>query len=155
MRIISPTGKVCKVLKVEPYAEKKDIFNGKSQRITELAISLDVRPTGVKCFLECARNDFAEPFVYIGNLTPEKVQEILDALLKNGYYDFSRFEYQKKVNAFGENIKIDGGVTLPYYQESDCALFGAPLFSRNDTIDFPEEDDEEYEEEDFDENCEE
>lgn len=121
MRIITPTGKVHKVCNVVPYAEKKEVFNGRVHVNTEVAINLGVCPTGIKLSLEREPNDFSFPSIYIGNLAPEKVQEILDSLLKLGYFDFSKLEYQKVENiGFNSSMEIDGGKTLPYFQENIC-----------------------------------
>ena len=121
MRILTPTGKVHKVCNAVPYAEKKEVFNGKVHVNTEVAVNLGVCPTGIKLSLEREPNDFSMPSIYIGNLAHEKVQEILDSLLKLGYFDFSKLEYQKVENiGFNSSMEIDGGKTLPYYQENIC-----------------------------------
>lgn len=121
MRIITPTGKVYKVFNAVPYAEKKEVFNGKVHVNTEVAMNMNVKPTGIKLSLEREPNDFSFPSIYIGNLAPEKVQEILDSLLKLGYFDFSKLDYQKVENfMFNNSMEIDGGVSLPYFQENIC-----------------------------------
>lgn len=152
MRILSPTGKLLEIFRVEPYAEKKEVFNGKVHVNTEVAVNLRVCPTGIKLSLEREPNDFSIPSVYIGNLTPEKVQEILSALLKEGYYDFSRLSYQKVENfMFNNSMEIDGGVSLPYFQEniSDNNIFtpfggsiSYPASEEDEEDEFSEEGDE-------------
>ena len=153
MRIITPTGKVHKVCNAVPYAEKKEVFNGKTRVNSEVAVNMNVKPTGIKFSLEREPNDFSIPSVYIGNLAPEKVQEILSALLKEGYYDFSKLEYQKVENiGFNSSMEIDGGKTLPFYQENICD--NSSIFSPFDgCVTYPakEEDEEEFDEEELEE----
>lgn len=153
MRIITPTGKVHKVCNAVPYAEKKEVFNGKTRVNSEVAVNMNVKPTGIKFSLEREPNDFSTPSVYIGNLAPEKVQEILSALLKEGYYDFSKLEYQKVVNiGFNSSMEMDGGKTLPFYQGNICD--NSSIFSLfGDCVTYPakEEDEEEFEEEELEE----
>lgn len=144
MRIITPTGKVHKVYNVVPYVEKKEVFNGRVHVNTEVAVNLGVCPTGIKLSLEREPDDFCLPSVYIGNLAFEKVQEILSALMKEGCYDFSRLEYQKLKNYFDNNMKIDGGISLPYYRENACS---DNMFETGSNIQFPLEYEEDLEEE--------
>ena len=144
MRIITPTGKVHKVCNAVPYAEKKEVFNGRVHVNTEVAMNMSVKPTGIKLSLEREPNDFSIPSVYIGNLAPEKVQEILSALLKEGYYDFSKLEYQKVENiGFNSSMEIDGGKTLPFYQENICDndIFSPSPFGGRVTYPAKEEED--------------
>lgn len=151
MRILSPTGKVYKVFKAVPCAEKKEIFNGKVIVKTEEAINLGVHPTGIKLLVEKEPNDFCLPSVYIGNLAFEKVQEILSTLMKEGCYDFSKFEYQRLKNCFDNNMKIDGGISLPYYRENACS---DNMFSVGNNIEFPVEYEDDLEDE-LEDECEE
>ena len=117
MRIITPTGKLVKVSRVIPYAEKKDKFNGTIRKNAEVAIDMSVKPTGLKCFLKFQNNSVLESSLYVGNLYPEQVQEIIGALLKDGCFDFSRLKYQKVQNRLTDKQEIDGGKSLPYYDE--------------------------------------
>ena len=146
MRIITPTGKVHKVCNAVPYAEKKEVFNGRVHVNTEVAVNLGVCPTGIKLSLEREPNDFSFPSIYIGNLAPEKVQEILDSLLKLGYFDFSKLDYQKVENfMFNNSMKIDGGVSLPYFQEN---IVSTDIFSPfGGRVSYPASEEDEFSEE--------
>lgn len=117
MRIITPTGKLYEMFRVEPYAERMDTFNGKVQRVTAVATDMSVRPTGVRCYVK-TNKEYETPYFYVGNLSTEKVQEILESIMKYDYYDFSKLEYQKLRDGFIFNCKIDGGTSLPYYFEN-------------------------------------
>ena len=89
MRIITPTGKICKVCNVEFMAEKQERFNKRVSTSREVAVDMSVKPTGLRCYTEYDRNDISMPYVNIGNLAFEKVREIQKALLEKGFYDFS------------------------------------------------------------------
>ncbi len=47
MRIITPTGKICKVCNVEFMAEKQERFNKRVSTSREVAVDMRVKPTGV------------------------------------------------------------------------------------------------------------
>lgn len=117
MRIITPTGKICKVFSVELLAEKKEVFNGKIDVKREAAVDMSVKPTGLRCYVVYNQNDFSTPYVYIGNLAFEKVREIQKTLLEKGFYDFSVLEYQKVSLSEPQKLVIDGGKSLPFYEE--------------------------------------
>lgn len=125
MRIITPTGEICKVFSVELLAEKKEVFNGKIDVKREAAVDMSVKPTGLRCYVVYNQNDFLTPYVYIGNLAFEKVREIQKTLLEKGFYDFSVLEYQKANLLEPQKLVIDGGKSLPFYE--NCMSKG--LFS--------------------------
>ena len=116
MRIITPTGDICKVCNVEFMVEKQEIFNKKVCINREIAADMSVKPTGLKCYIVYNQNDFSTPYVYIGNLAFEKVREIQKALLEKGFYDFSVLEYQKTSLLEPQKLVIDGGKSLPFYE---------------------------------------
>lgn len=117
MRIISPRGRILSVIKVTPFAERVDAFNGRSNICTETATDMSINPTGLRFELAGEKNVFSDAAMYIGNFTPEKVCEIQRALLQEGIYDFSSMKYQK--NIAGQNVVIDAGVSLPYFTENE------------------------------------
>lgn len=117
MRIITPTGKICKVCNVELMAEKQERFNNRVSTSREVAVDMSVKPTGLRCYTEYDRNDISMPYVYIGNLAFEKVREIQKTLLEKGFYDFSVLEYQKVSLSEPQKLVIDGGKSLPFYEE--------------------------------------
>ena len=93
MRVLTPTGKVVKVFKVEPYVEAGFELNGVMQRVTNPAKDLSVKPTGINLTVESQNGDFARPFLYVGNLPTVEIIEILDAIMVSGFYDFTQMEY--------------------------------------------------------------
>lgn len=116
MRIIIPTGEICKVCNVEFMVEKQEIFNKRVCTSREVAADMSVKPTGLKCYVVYNQNNFLTPYVYIGNLAFEKVREIQKTLLEKGFYDFSVLEYQKASMSEPEKLVIDGGKSLPFYE---------------------------------------
>lgn len=129
MRIITPTGKICKVCNVELMAEKQERFNKRVSTSREVAADMSVKPTGLRCYTEYDRNDISMPYVYIGNLAFEKVREIQKALLEKGFYDFSVLEYQKVSLSEPQKLVIDGGKSLPFYEE--CVYKGIFPYPNN------------------------
>lgn len=125
IRIITPTGKLFQVLKTVPFAEKKDEFNKSVITKVEVAKDMSVNPTGIRCFVASQNDMFGDmSSVYVGNLKPEKVKEILNALLKDEFYDFSQFQYQKsKKYTIFDDVEIDGGNSLPYFDENIGSSF--------------------------------
>lgn len=146
MRILSPRGRILSVRKVTPFAERVDTFNGRNNNCTEIAQNMSVIPTGLQFELEGDKGIFCDASLYIGNLAPEKVCEIQKALLKDGVYDFSAMEYQK--DALPMDVVIDGGVSLPYFNENELmcgwdARFGSPVTYRQGKQEDDFEDEEE------------
>ena len=142
MRVLSPTGKLQEVIRVVPFVEKQDAFNGRVIYNSEVARDLGVNPTGLRLYLQKEQNDFFIPTIYIGNLSTEKVQEILSTILKEEYYDFSQMQYQKVSVPFCSDVTIDGGKSLPFFEEQGCDLFPAPFGNTimNDIRDLNEKD---------------
>ena len=128
MRIISPTGKVLNVSKVVPLAETVVNFNGKKNLFVEEAISLEVKPSALKLFVQTEQIGMAYPHIVVGNLTQEKREEIQQALLTEDCYDFSKMTYQKYRDelSFRPVPVIDGGISNPYYNEV-CMSFDMPF----------------------------
>ena len=129
MRIITPTGKICKVCSVEFMAEKQERFNKRVSTSREVAVDMSVKPTGLRCYTEYDRNDISMPYVYISNLAFEKVREIQKALLEKCFYDFSVLEYQKVSLSEPQKLVIDGGKSLPFYEE--CVYKGIFPYPNN------------------------
>ena len=153
MRIITPTGEICKVFSVELLAEKKEVFNGKIDVKREAAVDMGVKPTGLKCYVVYNQNNFLTPYVYIGNLAFEKVREIQKTLLEKDFYDFSVLEYQKTSLSEPQKLVIDGGKSLPFYENClSKGLYSCP----NNTWGMPMPDDSNFkiEDEELDEDCE-
>ena len=51
----------------------------------------------------------------IGNLQSDVVEQIMQSLLVNGYYDFSQMGYQS--TKLADKVVIDGGKSKPYTNE--------------------------------------
>ena len=96
-RILSPNGKLLTSRKIEPVIEKVIKMNGKQQRVSEFAEGFKNEPNAI---LISADTELTHEQLYIGNLKPAKVQEIMETLLQDGYYNFSKMQYQdtRKVN---------------------------------------------------------
>lgn len=126
MRIITPTGKIYSIAKAVPLAEKKEFFNDRVSVKREPATSLKAKPTAIRLVTLPENGMFAEQGVVIGNLKPEDVQDILNTLLVNGYYDFSGFNYQKVNTIDVKEIQLDNGASSPYYEECICEFGTLP-----------------------------
>ncbi|MGN0483128.1 MAG: hypothetical protein ACI4HI_06230 [Lachnospiraceae bacterium] len=116
MRILSPSGKIYEVNKILPYVEKKEEFNEKTFINREEAANPSVQPSALKLFFQ-GDEDGGIQMLYVGNMKPEKVREISLQLLRDGYYDFTVLEYQKRNPLCDGNLKIDQGKSKPYFDE--------------------------------------
>lgn len=114
MRIITAKGRLFEVSKVEPLIEKSEVFNGSIHINREVANNTKAKSTGLRFYADKSV-DGLQNFT-VGNIPVEKVQEIQHILLEKGYYDFSAMEYQPDMRLFIKT-KIDGGVSLPYFEE--------------------------------------
>lgn len=128
VKILSPTGVLCEIERAVPVCEAVVKINGVRQLFFERAKSLKVNPTGIALKVHA---DMIEPFdilpseLYIGNLPAEKIGVILSELAKQGYYDFTKQEYQQKEYIF--DLAVDKGESLPF--SSDITdLVGLPKF---------------------------
>jgi len=111
-RMLSPNGKLLTSKKIEPVVENVIKINGKQQRLSEIAEGFKNEPNAILIFND---TELTHEQLYIGNLKPAKVKEIMVSLLQDGYYDFSQMQYQdtKKVNT----LVFDNGESLPYSSE--------------------------------------
>lgn len=113
MKIISPRGNLLRVERVARVCEKRIDFNGEHRDLLEVAKNSKVPANGLafKVITE-AMGMCLPPEIYVGNLKPEKVEEILNALLVQGYYDFSGMDFQTTKHE--RKLVIDGGESLPF-----------------------------------------
>lgn len=113
LKILSPKGNLLKIDKVARVAEKHFEFNGNERNLFEVAKNSKVPANGLAFEIV---SKTSEPFfpqeIYVGNLKPEKVEEILNALLVQGYYDFTKLEFQTV--KLEKDVVIDGGDSLPF-----------------------------------------
>lgn len=114
MRIISPSGRLFKISSVDPCVEAQYELNGMKHNASDVAKDMGMKPTGLRFHIAC-EDKLADPNIYVGNLATEKVQEIMQFILKEKYYDLSKLSYQKE-DLMGKYI-IDAGNSLPYYSE--------------------------------------
>lgn len=105
MRIISPRGQLLLISEVQPVCEKTVLFNGENRIIMGKANDLSVKPTALAMRLPDEK-DYISSELLIGNLEPETVVDIIRALCKEGYFDFSQLAYQKK--EFSQRLLDDG-----------------------------------------------
>lgn len=141
MRIITPTGKVVNVCKVEPYVEVGFQINGVCSRETRPAKNMSFKPTALNISIDTHVNPLMTQTVYIGNLPAEKVQQIIEDLCVSGFYDFTKMEYQQDTY---KKIIIDNGVSRPYFIENmivdlTANPIGSPVFLNDFTVDEEDE----------------
>lgn len=134
MRILTPKGVLREAVKAVPVCEARIVFNGKTKRAVEAAKDMDSEPTALSLIFEQNAIPFVprlEPELFIGNLKPEAVKEIMQKLLSDGSYDFSGLNYQKAETI--EKTVFDKGATAPYttdYMSGAGGLFygcGCPV----------------------------
>lgn len=114
MRILSPTGRLFKISGADAYVEADYELNGVRHLVKDVASDMSMKPTGIKFHIKC-KDKFTNQYVYIGNLTSEKVKEIMQVILREKCYDLSKLSYQHR-KAFEEYV-LDGGTSLPYFEE--------------------------------------
>ena len=109
MKILDSCGALLQVTEVQPLCEEVVSFNGRDIVMTARAKDLSVRPTAMAlAIMQEDSNSFGAEII-VGNLQPDKIFEILNALGKDEFYDFSQFTYQDY-----EGKMIDGGKSGPY-----------------------------------------
>ena len=117
MNIITPTGSLIEVTKVEPIVEKRVQFNGSEVRLCQIAKDLKQNITGLYITTEADDSVFcATTNILVANLKPSLAKEILQKLLSDSYYDFSALDYQLKPTGLG-NFVYDTGASKPYHLE--------------------------------------
>lgn len=143
MRVITPRGNLLKVDRVVRVVEKSVNFNGSTRQFFEVAKNIDVESTGIAMRVaEAGMSTVFGPYeIYVGNLKPSVVEEIITTLTKEGYFDFTKFMYQN-VESQSE-VVLDGGDSIPFCSEftntgivrrgitSNSELFERPLFGSN------------------------
>lgn len=122
MKIITPKGAIREVDKVVPVVEARFKFNGKVKRFTETAEGLSAKPTALAFHYasNTFNGGFGESELFIGNLSSAQVMEIQQSLVKDGYFDFGRLEFQKDVHI--DKTVFDEGASAPYTSEYTFGL---------------------------------
>ena len=150
MRVITPTGKLVKISKVIPYVEKYEYFNKRKQFASEPAADLTVNPTALKFEIETNDNVFLDAHIFVGNLSRNMILDIMNALLRDQYYDLSLMSYQdiKIYNLTASGVQL-GEEFKPYYQENGLLFTTSnPAFTVLSGINSDEEENEDEEEHD-------
>lgn len=126
MKIISSCGTLLQVTEVQPLCEEVVSFNGRDIVMTARAKDLSVRPTAMALAIVREDSNSFGAEIIIGNLQPDKVIEILNALGKDEFYDFSQFTYQAY-----EGKMLDGGKSGPYTCRMEKRMCGAGFCHEN------------------------
>lgn len=132
MKIISPRGNLLSVERVARVCEKRMEFNGERRDLFEVAKSAQIPVNGLAFRVKSELNTglCIPSEIYVGNLKPEKVEEILYTLLEKGYFDFSEMGFQ--TTKYERKIVIDGGASLPFSSDITPCM----MSRRNFTADF-------------------
>lgn len=130
-KILNSAGKLVEATTIIPIVEKVFEFNGKKRRMIEKVTNLKNHPNGLLIFT-ANQNAFvgSENDEYIGNISSEKVEEVLRFLLKNGYYDFSTWEYQETEHR--DELIFDDGQSKAYTSKITKHMF--PLSIREHDV---------------------
>lgn len=117
MKILTPTGSLIEVAKVEPIVEKRVQFNGSEVRLCQVAKDSKQNITGLYITSEADDSVFcASTNILVANLKPSLAEEIMQKLLSDGYYDFSALDYQAEPAGLKDYV-YDTGVSKPYHLE--------------------------------------
>lgn len=134
MKILSPRGNLLTVERVARVCEKRIDFNGEYRDLLELAKNSKVPANGLAFKVTSDSVGMCvPPEIYVGNLKSEKVEEILNALLEQGYYDFTVLEFQTTKQE--KKLVIDGGESLPFSSDiTPCVMSRRNFTSQFDML---------------------
>ena len=141
-KILSSTGRLQGVTEVIPTVEAVVEFNGRKKRFVEKVTKTTVEPNGLILVSNSKTRGLSLDNCreYIGNLSADKVKEIMKALLIQGYYDFSEMEYQKAERK--KDVVLDGGKSLPYTSKITHDAYPDNIYlGERNGWDFTDEDD--------------
>lgn len=134
MKVIKPNGTIVNVCKVKTYAERIISFNGDTLKYSKEAKDIDSANALVFILNQDNSFDsFGNNFI-LGNLTQDKLRDVLDDIVITDYVDLTKFDLQespKTCNLFSQNYAIDNGVSKPYfsdYIENICCTVKEPVF---------------------------
>lgn len=109
-------GGLFEISKVEEIVEKRVPFNGANMRLVQIAKDGKQDVSGLHFHVKTKEFDvFAIKEFTIGNLSIDKVKEIMKKLLSEGYYDFSDWDFQPMMPV--DRYKFDAGKGKPYFNE--------------------------------------
>lgn len=115
-----PNGQWVGIEKMEVIVEKVFKVNNQQKRVVEIAKENEDEANGIRIHGGMGMNKYD---FFIGNLKPAKVQEIMEILLRDTFFDFSQMQYQE-VKTSDEAI-LDNGESLPYtlFREIDLGVY--------------------------------
>lgn len=122
MKIMTPKGVIREIDKVVPVVEKRIEFNDESRRLVERAKDMSVQPTALALHYADNTAFGCESELFVGNLSPQKVTEIQQSLVKDGFFDFSGLKYQKADRL--DKTVFDEGASNAYTSEHIFGLMG-------------------------------
>ena len=109
MRVISPRGELINVSRVTAMCEADVTMNGKTKTIIE-ACEDGKRSTATGLLMQIADNRADSIFannIYIGNLEPSKLKEIMEGLLTRDFFDLTVLGAEFKNTPFNNRIGCD------------------------------------------------
>lgn len=136
LQIISPKGKLMQIDTAVPVCERLVRFNGRRRLLQERAQNLETANAIALDMTQERSTPFASMSMelVVGNLPAGKAEEILKALLTQGYYDFTAFDYQKAKNI--SEVTFDQGKSNPYTTEDMVGVMmgGCQLFCSGNPV---------------------
>lgn len=133
LKILSPKGNLLSVERVARVCEKRIDFNGEYRDLYEVAKNSSVSATGLAFKVVSEPMGFVVQELYVGNLKPELVNEIMTELLVVGYYDFTQMEFQ--TTKCERKLVLDGGATLPFSSDiTNCVMNRRNFTSEMDIV---------------------
>lgn len=126
-RILFPDGRLCVVSKITAYCEEVVTIAGRTRRIMEQARNYGDEPTAI-VFSEEREAVFGCEETVVGNLAPALCHDIMQVIVKKGYYDFSDTVGIKEIVCLDEVTNS----SLPYYCRNTFGLLaqrgcGSPI----------------------------
>lgn len=138
LQIISPKGKLMQIDTAVPVCERLVRFNGRRRLLQERAQKPEIANAIALGMTQERSTPFASMSqeLLIGNLFAGKAEEILKALLTQGYYDFTEFTYQKAKNI--SEVTFDQGKSQPYTTEDMVGIMlGGGQFCLGNPVSMP------------------
>lgn len=129
MRVISPRGELINVTRVTAMSEIDVMLNGKVRTIME-ACEDGKRTTATGLLMQIADNRAESIFannIYIGNLEPSKLKEVMEGLLTRDFFDLTVLGAEFKNTPF--NNRIGSGYPVFWCRNVGISAESFPLFA--------------------------
>lgn len=160
MRVISPRGELINVTRVTAMCEADVILNGKVRTTIE-ACEDGKRSTATGLLMQIADNRAESIFannIYIGNLEPSKLKEVMEGLLTRDFFDLTVLGAEFKNTPFNNRIGSDFPVfwcrNVGISSESFPLFAELPLESESKEVDnssyYDDEEGDDYEYDEYD-----